>query len=293
MIITVKSKRGKYRNFGVWDWGLYLAVSFHSISWPSTDRSSSNSVKSCGGAGPSSSSPRMKRILSAAGETVERGKILRFIGWQWCPLGKGLGSDFPSSAGPFQLTSGGGGGGGIFTMTSSSFSSVSSSFSSFSSWLLLLLDIFKNSLTPPLLSKSDSPGFAPQIAVGKPHKLTESQSRTRPSLKSRVEVTVALSCLLEHFVNQVGGGRWGLGVPSVTVSPQLAPSLLCPPPPPQTGPCYWPSSLGKLPWSPSLTIRKWFHKLAYSPTEAWLSSPCLLIWIFREQHKQNFNRADT
>lgn len=55
-------------------WGvftLYLAVSFHSISWPSTARSSSSSVKSCGGGGPLSSSPKIKRILSAAGETDE------------------------------------------------------------------------------------------------------------------------------------------------------------------------------------------------------------------------------
>lgn len=50
---------------------LYLAVSFHSISCPSTASSSSSSVKSWGGGGPSSSSPKMKRILSA-GETTER-----------------------------------------------------------------------------------------------------------------------------------------------------------------------------------------------------------------------------
>lgn len=160
-------------------WGPYLAVSFHSISCPSTDRSSSNSVKSCGGAGPSSSSPRMKRILSAAGETAEIGKILRFIGWQWCPLGRGLDAGFSSSAGPFQLTSGGGGGGGIFTMTSNfPCSPFSSESSSFSSWLLLLLDIFEISVTPPLLSKSADQEFAPLIAVGKRHKLTESQSRS-------------------------------------------------------------------------------------------------------------------
>lgn len=54
----------------------HLAVSFHSISCPSTARSSSSSVKSCGGAGLSSSSPRMKRMRSAAGETAEV-KILR------------------------------------------------------------------------------------------------------------------------------------------------------------------------------------------------------------------------
>lgn len=47
----------------------HLAVSFHSISCPSTASSSSSSVKSWGGGGPSSSSPRMNRILSA-GETA-------------------------------------------------------------------------------------------------------------------------------------------------------------------------------------------------------------------------------
>lgn len=45
-----------------------LAVSFHSISCPSTASSSSSSVKSWGGGGPSSSSPRINLILSA-GET--------------------------------------------------------------------------------------------------------------------------------------------------------------------------------------------------------------------------------
>lgn len=48
-----------------------LAVSFHSISCPSTDSSSSSSVKSCGGGGPSSSSPSINLILSA----VETGDI--------------------------------------------------------------------------------------------------------------------------------------------------------------------------------------------------------------------------
>ena len=140
-------------------------------------------------------------------------------------------------------------------MTSSPFSSVSSSFSS---WLLLLLDIFKNSLTPPLLSKSADPEFAPQtVSHTRAHQ--SPKAAARPSLKSRVEVTAVLSCQLQHFVDQVGGGRWGLGVPSVTVSPQLAPSPSFPPPVAvQTGLCHWPSSPGKLPWSPSLTIRKWF-----------------------------------
>lgn len=59
----------------------HLAVSFHSISCPSTASSSSSSVKSWGGAGLSSSSPKMNRMRSAAGETAEVKILWLNIGW--------------------------------------------------------------------------------------------------------------------------------------------------------------------------------------------------------------------
>lgn len=59
----------------------HLAVSFHSISCPSTDSSSSSSVKSWGGAGLSSSSPKMNRMRSAAGETAEVKILWLKTGW--------------------------------------------------------------------------------------------------------------------------------------------------------------------------------------------------------------------
>jgi len=94
------------RNFPQGFWGkgkpTHLAVSFHSISCPSTARSSSSSVKSCGGAGLSSSSPRMKRTRSAAGETAEV-KILWLTAWEMTRDVRLL--SFPFSPKPFSCFS--------------------------------------------------------------------------------------------------------------------------------------------------------------------------------------------
>lgn len=103
-----------------------------------------------------------------------------------------------------------------------------------------------------------------------------------------MDVTVTLSCLLQYFLNQVGGGRWGFRGPLNDSIPTASPFSLSTPSV-QTGLCHWPSSLGKLPWSPSLTTRKWFtnwpilwQKLGFPP----------LVFSF-EYLERNTNRIST